>query len=181
MGDHSDYDDYDDQAGPAPEAGMPTWMIVLIVLAIPCVAIIPCSIVAAIAVPNLVEARKHGNEAAAIGGLKTIATAQSLFREGDKDGNNVTDYGSLTALGQASLIDRVLASGSKQGYQFTCSPVKGKEQYLWWATASPAEPGKTGDRYFFTDQSGVVRYSLQPIKVNPKTGQPNAKLNPLGR
>ena len=40
------------------------------------------AIIAAIAIPNLIEARKGSNEAAAIGAMRTLTTAQALFREG---------------------------------------------------------------------------------------------------
>jgi hypothetical protein len=38
-------------------------------------------------------------------------------------------------------------------------------------TGNPATPGQTGNRYFFTDQSGVIRF-------NPSTGA-TASDNPL--
>ena len=36
------------------------------------------AIIAAIAIPNLIEARKGSNEAAAIGALRTLTTAQAM-------------------------------------------------------------------------------------------------------
>jgi Ca-activated chloride channel family protein len=50
------------------------------------------AIAAAVAIPNTIEARKHGNEAAAIGALKTLNTSQTLFREGDKEGDGTLDH-----------------------------------------------------------------------------------------
>lgn len=47
-------------------------------------ALAVAAVVAAIAMPNLIEARRSGNESAAIGGLRTISTSQSMFREQDK-------------------------------------------------------------------------------------------------
>ena len=117
------------------------------------------AIIAAIAIPNLLEARKHGNEAAAIGALKTLSTAQSLYREGDKDNNNQFDYGNLTQLSTFDLIDDVLGSGSKQGYLFEAAASTSTAEFLWWASANPAVPGTTGDRYFITNQAGVIFYT----------------------
>ena len=37
------------------------------------------AVVGAIAIPNLLEARKGANEAAAIGALKTLGSAQTLY------------------------------------------------------------------------------------------------------
>mgnify|MGYP003572732407 FL=1 len=117
------------------------------------------AIIAAIAIPNLIEARKHGNEAAAIGALKTIGTSQSLFREGDKDGDDTLDYGSLAELSEQALIDSVLGTGTKQGYTFACAASTDRSEFCWWATANPAVVGTTGDRFFATNQEGVTFYS----------------------
>jgi hypothetical protein len=103
------------------------------------------------------EGRLESNEAAAIGALRTLTTAQSLFREGDEDKNGVLDYASsLKILGKVGVIDRVLASGKKQGYVFK---ILEASQFTWSATAEPATPGASGKRSFFVDESGVIRFS----------------------
>lgn len=117
------------------------------------------AIIAAIAIPNLIEARKHGNEAAAIGALKTIGTSQSLFREGDKDGDTTLDYGTITELSNQSLIDQVLGGGTKQGYTFDVSYGSSTSEFLWYGIANPAVVGTTGDRYFATNHEGVTYYT----------------------
>src|SRR5262245_17620163 len=83
------------------------------------------AIIAAIAIPNLIEARKASNEAAAIGAMRTLTTAQALFREGDKDKDTILDYsdalgpqGTAGTLSNVGLVDGVLGSGTKQGYLF---------------------------------------------------------------
>jgi prepilin-type N-terminal cleavage/methylation domain-containing protein len=117
------------------------------------------AIIAAIAIPNLIEARKGSNEAAAIGALRTLCTAQSEFREQDKDKNSVLDYATaLTQLANTNLIDSVLGAGTKQGYVFTL-PTSPDSRYQWSCQAVPANPGKSGDRSFFVDESGVIRFS----------------------
>ena len=121
------------------------------------------AIIAAIAIPNLIEARKGSNEAAAIGALRTMTTAQALYREGDKGHFGTLIY--CTALGPVAtantlsnvrLVDGVLGSGTKQGYTFA---IVQADNFTWSATASPATPTKSGDRYFFVDESGVIRFS----------------------
>lgn len=90
-----------------------------------------------------------GNEASAIGSLRTITTAQALFKEiGGTD-----SFGSLKQLGEKDLVDKELASGTKDGYKFTLK----SDSMTFTITADPVEPGKTGTRYFFTDQSGQIR------------------------
>lgn len=146
------------------------------------------AIIAAIAIPNLIEARKHGNEAAAIGALKTLSTAQTLFREGDKDQDGELQYGTLTELANANLIDTVLGSGSKQGYVFGCGPATDtgaadEHTFLWFATANPAAVGTTGDRYFATNHAGVIYYTgTGPIAVNAdNTNLPQSNALPVGK
>jgi prepilin-type N-terminal cleavage/methylation domain-containing protein len=117
------------------------------------------AIIAAIAIPNLIQARKHGNEVAAIGALKTITNSETIFREGDKDGNGSLDYGTLQQLSQTQLVDGVLGSGTKQGYFFFASASASTSEFLWFATAQPVVPTTTADRYFETNFSGVIFYT----------------------
>ena len=139
------------------------------------------AIIAAIAIPNLIEARKSGNEASAIGALKTIGTSQTLFREGDKDTNDTLDYGSLGALLTANLIDEVLGGGSKQGYGFVAATSTATPEFLWQATATPLSLGTTGDRYFFTNQSGVIYYSRSVIATDPASCAAPTTIKPVGK
>lgn len=69
-------------------------------------------IVTAIAIPNLLAARRSANEGSAISSLRSIAKAQTTFGE--------TKYhcADLNELGQNKLIDSVLAKGTKSGYIF---------------------------------------------------------------
>ncbi|MEZ0228914.1 MAG: DUF2059 domain-containing protein [Planctomycetota bacterium] len=122
-----------------------------------------------------------GNEASAIGALKTIATSQAIFREGDKDANGELDYGTLEQLGKTMLVDGVLGSGKKQGYVFECAPGTESKEFLWWATASPEKPGVTGKRYFWTNQAGVIFYSTKPITVDKKSCKQPEGVIPVGR
>ncbi len=115
-------------------------------------------IIAAIAIPNLLRSKMAANEASAVGSLRTLNTSSVAYS---------TTYGTyppgLPNLGPSSsppstaadLIDSVLASGTKSGYAFTFAAGTGNLSYS--ITAAPSTPGVTGQRYFFTDQSGVIR------------------------
>jgi hypothetical protein len=74
----------------------------------------------------------------------------------------------LSSLGPASpatstsadLIDSVLSGGTKSGYSFTWSaaaPDTSGHIQSYDITAQPVTVGTTGQRYFYTDQSGVIR------------------------
>ena len=142
------------------------------------------AIIAAIAIPNLIEARKSGNEAAAIGALKTVASSQSLFREGDKEGDGEMDYGTLGELADESLIDTILGTGTKQGYTFSGSYSKTTSQFLWYCIANPALVGTTGDRYFATNNEGVTYFTnKETVVVNSTTCESpaNIGMTPIGK
>jgi prepilin-type N-terminal cleavage/methylation domain-containing protein len=125
-------------------------------------------IIAAIAIPNMLRSRISANEAAAIQSLRTLATVNHNY-------NSTYGVGyapSLAALGPpagggaataaaADMIDSVLASGTKSGYVFTYTPSApvGGVIYSYTINADPVVPGQTGQRYFFTDSSSVIRFN----------------------
>jgi prepilin-type N-terminal cleavage/methylation domain-containing protein len=121
-------------------------------------------IIAAIAIPNFMRARMQANETAAIASLRNLTTAQVVFATTYNNGFSAT----LADLGgtgpptptSAGLIDSVLASGLKSGYIFTYAPVDTNgdgAMDTYTINADPATPSVTGQRYFFTDQSAVIR------------------------
>ena len=116
-------------------------------------------LIAAICLPNLIQSRKHGNEASCIGALKTICTSESVFREGDEEHDGNLDYGMLSELERAGLVDELLGSGTKRGYAFRASYSVITSEFLWFATAGPVLPTVTGDRYWATNQAGVLFYT----------------------
>ena len=99
------------------------------------------------------------NESAAISGLRTVNTAQWAFREGDKDGNARPDFApDLPTLARYHLIDPALGAGTKMGYFFSITRSGKDPENRWSATARPEKPGWSGTRYFYMDESGVIRF-----------------------
>ena len=115
--------------------------------------VVPLGIIASIAIPNLLAARRAANEGSAIGTLKTISSAEANYA------NIYQRYGTLAELQAEQLIDPMLASGVKNGYHFTLE-LKASDDLSeggFEATAVPVEYGKSGRRSFFIDESLVVR------------------------
>lgn len=139
------------------------------------------SAIKATIVPKKEEIGPAANEAAAIATLKAIATAQSIFREGDRDGNGALDYGTLQKLAEAKLVDEILGKGTKQGYVFETFPSAATSEFLWFARAYPEKPGATGNRYFFTNQAAVIFEGKEPFEVNAKTCDVPRGLEPIGK
>ena len=129
------------------------------------VALVPMLIIAAIAIPNLLRAKMAANEASAVGSLRTLNVAAVTYstRFGHLPATLAT-FGPPT-LGAPSenagdLIDSVLASGAKSGYLFSYRASDSHNRGIYDAytiNADPATAGNTGQRHFFTDQTGVIR------------------------
>jgi len=124
------------------------------------------SLLAAIAIPNLLRARHNANEAAAMAALRTISTACESYRAAQTP----TSYPATLAVLSTEVppyIDAGLAGATgagtaKQGYFYTFVWVTANQ---YTCTASPAVSGTTGTRVFFVDESGVIR-------LNDASGDP---------
>jgi len=123
-------------------------------------------IIAAIAVPNLLRSRMAANEASAVASLRTINTGCATYAitygigyPAQLSNLQAATTPSSTA---ADLLDNVLSTGTKSGYTFAltgAAPIGGVVQ-AYTATAAPTSLSITGNRYFFTDQSGVTRQNV---------------------
>ena len=123
-------------------------------------------IIAAIAIPNLLASRRAANEASAIATMRVIFSSEATYQATTGAGN----YGSLTALNGAGLIDSVvnLADGSaatptpKSGYLFTAGTVAVTGLPAFDATSvasvhtSVSSVTGTGSRSFYLNEAGVM-------------------------
>jgi type IV pilus assembly protein PilA len=114
-------------------------------------------IIAAIAIPNLLRSKMAANEASAVGSLRTINTSSVAFST--TYGNYPTKLGDLgpattPTSTAADLIDSALVTGIKSGYTFAYTSATPYATYT--LTADPVSTS-TGQRHFYTDQTGVIR------------------------
>ena len=123
-------------------------------------------IIAAIAIPNLLRSRMAANEASAVGSLRTINTAEVTYSTTYPS----IGFAALTSLGgtapctsasstSSCLLDNVLSAGVKSGYTFVTTAGATTPAVTYVSNASPSVPGQSGTRYFYSDQSGVIRYN----------------------
>jgi prepilin-type N-terminal cleavage/methylation domain-containing protein len=127
-------------------------------------------IIASIAIPSLIGARRQTNETATAEAIRTINTVQISYSSAYP---MVGFASTLAALGgtncvppsssSACLIDSQLASGTKSGYTFTLAGVNGTPAAAYQIIASPTVPNQTGVRYFCSFSDGVLRASTSPI------------------
>ncbi len=127
-------------------------------------------IIAAIAIPNLLRSRMAANEASAVGSVRTINTAEVTYSStypNDGFAQALVNLGgdSATCAGAANnvnacLIDSVLANGNKSGYSFSANATNSTLPVTaYTVNAGPITFGQSGQRYFYSDQSGVIRFN----------------------
>jgi type IV pilus assembly protein PilA len=153
---------------PAPAKSSNSTVIIILV-AVGAVVLVPVVlIVAAIAIPNLMRARIAANESSAVAAVRTINTAATSYQAqfnhypeglasmGPPVAGVSPEYG-------AGLIDNTLASGKKTGYVFSYQGLDTKHSGTlddYQVTACPERRSTTGVRCFFSDSTGVIRYSV---------------------
>lgn len=120
-------------------------------------------IVAAIAIPSLFRARGAANEAAAIGTLRSLASAQATFQA--KHGR----FGTMAELADADMIAPELRNGvERNGYVFReVRPTAKTFEF----SAAPVGAA-SGDNSYNIVEDFVVRYSESKVPPRRKAGKP---------
>src|SRR6202790_5625117 len=124
-------------------------------------------IISAIAIPNLMRSKMSANETAAVGALKALTESSVMYSNSyggfPRSISNLGPGGAPASTSVAAdLIDSTLATGVKSGYKFTYTvlatdPAGNVVSYA--ITAVPVTAGSTGQKSFYTDQSGTIRVS----------------------
>jgi prepilin-type N-terminal cleavage/methylation domain-containing protein len=147
-------------------------------------------IIAAIAIPNLLRARISANETSAVASLRTLNTTAVQYAATYPAGNPCGFPAGLANLGPgnpatpaaADLIDAVLATGAKNGYNFrlvgASADANGCLQ-TFGADATPVNVGTTGQRAFCIDNTGVVRFNTTGAAIGTGVGVCGAVPNVL--
>src|SRR4029453_1229016 len=117
-------------------------------------------IIAAIAIPNLLASRRAANEGSAQQTLRTLHSSEATFQATQGNGN----FGSMDDLRTASLIDSVLATGTKGGSSFTIvkadidpgPPIVPATFYAYATPTVDSGVSQTGTRRFAIADDGVM-------------------------
>ncbi|MFZ0804955.1 MAG: prepilin-type N-terminal cleavage/methylation domain-containing protein [Candidatus Sulfotelmatobacter sp.] len=141
-------------------------------------------IIAAIAIPNLLHAKMAANESSAVASIRTINTAEITY---NSTYPNVGYAASLSNMGGVSpctptsttacLIDSVLASGVKSGYNFAAAGSGGPPAVQYYATGVPTVVNQTGIRSFCSFEDAVIR--VQPTGAGIASEAACEALSPL--
>ncbi|MHB8501108.1 MAG: type IV pilin protein [Candidatus Acidiferrales bacterium] len=122
-------------------------------------------VISAIAIPSYMRSRMQANEASAVSSLRMINTAAITYFSTFQ---NLGYPPTLASMGGAApctassasacLLDDKIAQGTKSGYIFVWSGDGATPSVAYSATATPINVGRSGQRMFCTDQTGLTRY-----------------------
>jgi type IV pilus assembly protein PilA len=157
-------------------------------------------IIAAIAIPNLLRSKMAANQASAVGSVRTINTASITYNSTYGNGypGNMVYIGNngttSVSCGNAELIDSVLTSGTKSGYNFvltgtgtqlnsntsacTAGPFGWSSGYM--ITGVPVTVGTTGQTSYCSDGTGVIRQNPTGVINGGANGACATTDSPLG-
>ncbi len=131
------------------------------------IVIVVIGILAAIAIPGLLASRRSANEGSAISSLRILHGAQMTYASSFGVGEFAGDIGSgtltgLNTLSSYKLIDDVLGSGSKSGYNIVggreASSDTSPAQFFFSAIPISSNPvTRTGNHRFGISTDGVMR------------------------
>ncbi len=124
-------------------------------------------IVASIAIPNMLAARRTANEGSAISSLRSLHGAQAVYQTSTGAGNYAGTVGvngdttGLAALRSAFLVDDVLGTGTKSGYNFVgATTISGSTtSATFFFSANPVSVSsitQSGTRRFCVTQQGFL-------------------------
>jgi len=130
------------------------------------IVVVIIGIIAAIAIPNLLAARRSANEGSAISSLRTLHGAQMTYAATSGNGQFAGVAGTpgtsgMVDMAAVNLVDSVLASGSKSGYAFqgdrtAASTTVPATFYFSAIPTSGSGLTQTGTRRFGIATAGVI-------------------------
>jgi type IV pilus assembly protein PilA len=149
-------------------------------------------IIAAIAIPGLLAARRAGNEASAIGSMRAISSGEATYASGCGNGFyavSLADLGKV-ASGSGAFVsaDLIPSAGGdsvqKSGYSVevteagpestlsNCNDADGTPTAGFNATATPLTP-TTGTRHFAVNEGAAIYQGTEAVTFDGSTRAPD--------
>lgn len=142
------------------------------------IVVVILGILASLSILYIFSARRNANNTSALSALRTIHQCQASYSAGVGNGT----FGSANELFVEEYVDSAVAAACnplptspskgglaaptatrpKSGFVFTITPVNQTNESTYTATGQPlvkTGTGKSGDKTFFVDQTGVLRAS----------------------
>jgi type IV pilus assembly protein PilA len=149
-------------------------------------------IISATAIPGLLRARQTGNEASAVGSVRTVNSGQTAYSSSCGAGGYAQSNIDLAKAppGGAAFIGPDLEkadviANSKSGYLIdvndnadpanrdvtpaasTCNGSAGNARLNYFVAADPLRRGESGQRSFASDRSGTIYFEMAAAVANP--------------
>jgi type IV pilus assembly protein PilA len=123
-------------------------------------------IIAAIAIPNLLASRRAANEASAISGIRTITTAEAMYRQTNGNGLDFADMAQLQAQGMidGALAGATTAATAKSNYVYAVTLAADLSNYVVGAAPTTTT---TGSRRFSADTPAVIYEDTTNVTTVP--------------
>jgi prepilin-type N-terminal cleavage/methylation domain-containing protein len=150
------------------------------------IVVVIIGIIAAIAIPNLLAARRAANEGSVIASLRTITNAQAAYQSTSETG----DYAAQNVLNTVGLVDKSLGCAAspcyKSGYAVTITllPKTATLPSRFDVSAVPQTFGgviSTGTRSFYANESNVIFAAVGSVAPsadpNTRAVNPNTPFN----
>ena len=149
------------------------------------IVVVIIGIIAAIAIPNLIAARRAANEGSAQSTTRTLHSAQVTYSASTGNGKfatSVAKLGPITAAetAGAGLVDAQVADATngKSGFKFGTVAANTATPYTFVVDAVPTVPAagvtQTGTRRFCIATDGVVRADNTPANIGTQLTATNA-------
>jgi prepilin-type N-terminal cleavage/methylation domain-containing protein len=133
-------------------------------------------IIAAIAIPSLIQSKMSANEASAVQTVRDINTAESVYsiQYGVGYSQTLASLGGTSGTPSSSsallIPDPVAQTGSKSGFTFiyavTGNTGPGGTPSNYTVNANPTAPGSTGRIWYYTDETMVIRQNPTQVASN---------------
>ena len=153
------------------------------------IVVVIIGIIAAIAIPNLLAARRSANEGSAVSAMRTLHGAQFTYASTYGNNNYAGAIGAgttaaLTELGTPGLVDSTLATGTKSGFVFVggreaSSATVPAQFFMSTIPTAPTGVTATGTRRFCVSTDGVLKADATNTTQFADSAACQASTNPL--
>ena len=116
------------------------------------------AVVLAIAIPNLMRVKHNANETGAIEAVRTLSTSLESFRAAQSPQQYPLTLQQMAQSNPPYIPASLTGVRERQGYSYDYTRTSLATYTL---QANPSRPGTTGSRFFYVDQTGVIRSSTR--------------------
>jgi len=115
-------------------------------------------IIAAFTIPKITQSQIPAKEASAIASIKAVNEAEMMYSSSHPDVGFTPDLTTVAGMLQGGSN---LATGRSGGYTYTYTPGEKVNGAIrsYTVTAVPDQVGTTGNRRFYSDESGEIHYN----------------------